>query len=219
MITLAIDTSAGTSVAVLRGDKILAEVNHTEPMKHAEQIGQSIQEALGAAGTAAKDVKLVALGRGPAPFTGLRVGMAAGIMFAEGVGAECYGVVSLDALALQLIQSGVDVSAQRPLLITADARRSEVYWALYSGLNPSGAPVSVEGPSVMKPAELDDYLTNKNIHPVRAEASVSAGALGQVLAAQLIAGTATKDLSALYLRAADAVAPVSNRLAGKKVSS
>jgi hypothetical protein len=75
----------------------------------------------------------------------------------------------------------------------------------------------------MKPTELEDHLANRNLSPVRfvggQDVAVSAAALGQVFAAQQAGGTASHEISALYLREADAVAPVSNRLAGKKVSS
>lgn len=225
MLTLAIDTSAGTSVAVLRSHQVLAEVTHTEGQKHAEQIGSTIADAIAKAGVAPSEIKLVALGRGPALFTGLRVGMAAAIMFAEAVGAKAYGVVSLDALALTAIQtlSSGGEQLEHPVLITTDARRGEVYYAMYSGLDAHGAPVAIEGPAVMKPADLDERLIDRNVMPTRfvggQDVAVSAAALGQVLAAQLLGGRASSDLTAMYLREADAVAPVSNRLAGKKVSS
>lgn len=223
MLTLAIDTSAGTSVAILRGNEVLAEVTQNEGQKHAEQIGVTIAEAINAAKINPADIKAVALGRGPALFTGLRVGMAAAIMFAEGVGAKTFGVVSLDALALSVIKTGIEITPQSPLLITTDARRGEVYYAVYSGLDPSGAPVVIEGPGVMKPADLDDRLTDRNLSPIKfvggQDVAVSAATLGQVFAAQLSAGHASQNITALYLRDADAVAPVSNRLAGKKVSS
>lgn len=223
MLTLAIDTSAGTSVAVLRGSEVLAEVTHDEGQKHAEQIGMTIAEAISKSGVAPSEIKAVALGRGPALFTGLRVGMAAAIMFAEGVRAKTFGVVSLDALALTAFRTGIKTDAQNPLLITTDARRGEVYYAVYSGLDIHGAPVAIEGPGVMKPADLDDRLAQRNLAPTKIvggqDVAVSAAALGQVFAAQHAGGHESHDISALYLREADAVAPVSNRLAGKKVSS
>ena len=55
MLTLAIDTSAGTSVAVLRGNEVLAEVTHNEGQKHAEQIGVTIAEAIEAGGSTLRD--------------------------------------------------------------------------------------------------------------------------------------------------------------------
>lgn len=223
MITLALDTSAGTSVAVLRDDVVLHEVNFEDTRSHAESIGVAIKQALNEAQVAFNDVGQVAVGVGPAPFTGLRVGIAAAKMFAIGLSggarpAKVFGVVSLDAIALSVIDSGEPVSDATPLLITADARRGEVYWALYSGVDEGGLPIRSEGPGVQKLVELEADLAARSLNVNHVVARVSAGELGRVLFAQLAAGQASHDLTPLYLREADAVMPVSNRLAGKKVS-
>ncbi|WP_296632137.1 tRNA (adenosine(37)-N6)-threonylcarbamoyltransferase complex dimerization subunit type 1 TsaB [Rhodoluna sp.] len=206
--TLCIDTSAGTSVAVLRGAELLAEFNDDHNMGHTEVIGRAIATALADAGVASHQIKRVVVGRGPAPFTGLRVGIAAATMFAAGVGAKLFGVVSLDAIAFEALSA-----SEVPLLVTADARRSEVYWALYSGRTTSGAPICIEGPGVIKPAALEEMLSERGINPMRTELPVHAAALGQLFEAQLIDGIESTDLSALYLRAPDAVPTP-----GKKVS-
>ena len=223
MITLAIDTSAGTSVAVLRDDEVLHEVNFEDTRSHAESIGVAIKQVLNAAQVAFNDVAQVAVGIGPAPFTGLRVGIAAAKMFAIGLSggarpAKVFGVVSLDAIALLAIDAGEVAGPENPLLITADARRGEVYWALYSGADEFGLPVRSEGPGVQKLVELEGDLAARGLAVNHVVARVSAGELGRVLVAQQAAGTASTDLTPLYLREADAVMPVSNRLAGKKVS-
>jgi tRNA threonylcarbamoyl adenosine modification protein YeaZ len=223
VITLAIDTSAGTSVAVLRDEQVLHEVNFEDTRSHAESIGVAIKQALNEAQVAFNDVQQVAVGIGPAPFTGLRVGIAAAKLFAIGLNsgarpAQVYGVVSLDAIALSAIDAGEVASAENPMLITADARRGEVYWALYSGVDESGIPVRSEGPGVEKLVELEADLVSRGLSVNHVVARVSAGELGRVLAAQQSVGTASTDLTPLYLREADAVMPVSNRLAGKKVS-
>ena len=59
----------------------------------------------------------------------------------------------------------------------------------------------------MKPSELEEYLTNRNVHPVTTDITVTAADLAKVFEAQLRAGTASADTSARYLRAADAVEP------------
>ena len=223
MITLAIDTSAGTSVAVLRDEQVLHEVNFEDTRSHAESIGVAIKQALNEAQVAFIDVQQVAVGIGPAPFTGLRVGIAAAKLFAIGLNsgarpASVYGVVSLDAIALSAIDAGEVASAENPMLITADARRGEVYWALYSGVEVSGIPVRSEGPGVEKLVELKADLVARGLSVNHVVARVSAGELGRVLVAQQAVGSASTDLTPLYLREADAVMPVSNRLAGKKVS-
>ena len=226
---LAIDTSAATSVAILRGDAVVAEVNTAGAMMHVESIGTAIAQALALAGLKGKDVQAVVVGRGPAPFTGLRVGLAAGTVFAQAVGAQLFGVASLDALAWSALQDPEvldQVSPRTPLLITADARRSEVYWALYSGLSAQGVALRSDMPAVNKPAALDDLLIDRNIEAVRVRlreasdltslAAVPIGtALGRVAQAQLAEQTLSQDTSPLYLRAPDAVLPKPHARYGK----
>jgi len=222
---LCIDTSAGTSIAILRGEQVLAEVNEPGTMFHAESIGASIAEALRMAGLKGSQIQTVAVGRGPAPFTGLRVGIAAGTVFAEAVGARLLGVVSLDALAwsaLQAPEHAAAVSSAAPLLVTADARRSEVYWALYTGLSAHGLPMRNDLPSVNKPAALEEILIDRNTSAIRfnndADAFGStpiATALGRVALAMLAEGEAADNFSPLYLRAPDAVLPKPHARFGK----
>lgn len=212
--TLCIDTSAGTTVAVLQGGEIRSEIHFDENMKHAERIGDAISQAITTAELKPGQITNVVVGRGPAPFTGLRIGIAAAVMFAEGSGAKLWGVTSLDAIA----RAAFDRHKQSaiPLLVTADARRSEVYWALYSGLSESGAPIMIEGPGVAKPAALEELLTGKEFN--RTEIKISAADLGKVFEAQQADGTASQNVTALYLREADAVAPKDLREFGKRVS-
>ena len=208
--TLSIDTSAGTSVSLHHNGRLVAEVLKT-------------------GGVEPKRISAVVVGRGPAPFTGLRIGIAAGMMFAEGSGAKLFGVVSLDAIAKAALDGASDsslvgqslsseVSADYPLLVTADARRSEVYWALYSGLNEHGVPVRIDGPGVIKPAALEELLAARGIDPIRTQLPVAARQLTALFEAQLADGSASHDVTALYLREADATVPRDLREAGKKVS-
>ena len=75
---LAIDTSAGTSTAIFDGETLLSLVEYDDPFGHAENIGNAIAEVLKNSKLTAAEITAVAIGRGPAPYTGLRVGMAAG---------------------------------------------------------------------------------------------------------------------------------------------
>lgn len=214
---LSIDSSAGTTVAVLEGGIQRAEINIPDNMSHAESIAKAIAEALATAGIKASQVSSVAVGRGPAPFTGLRVGIASAMMFAEGAEARLFGVVSLDAIAKAALEDSAllaSLSAETPLLITADARRSEVYWALYSGLTKAGAPIRIDGPGVMKPAALEELMQQQGLRPIITTLPVSATKLGQVFEAQLIDGTADADVTALYLRAPDAVPTPAKKVTG-----
>jgi tRNA threonylcarbamoyl adenosine modification protein YeaZ len=217
-ILLAIDTSAGTSVALFRDGVLAAELNVTDNMKHAETVGTAIVSVLTEAEIAAREVQEVVVGRGPAPFTGLRVGIAAAVMFAEGSGAKLFGLVSLDAIALTALKQR-PASETRPLLVTTDARRSEVYWALYSGLSDKGVAVRTEGPQVLKPAGLEELLAARNIDADTTNLTITGSAVGELALALRAAGQLESDISALYLRAPDAVEPKAAGVFGKRVSS
>lgn len=214
-LILSIDTSAGTSVAIVENGVVRAEKTVDDTMKHAELIGEVIESVLAESFVKPAQISYVVAGRGPAPFTGLRVGIAAATMFAVGCGAELFGAVSLDAIAVEALKS-LKVSKTEPLLVLTDARRKEVYWAIYEGLNEHGVPIRTDGPGVMKPDELNTYLTDRNVHPQKTEIQVSAANLGLLFEAQLRAGTANHDTTAMYLRAADAVEPKRQELRGAR---
>jgi tRNA threonylcarbamoyl adenosine modification protein YeaZ len=203
-VLLAIDTSAGTAVAVLVDGVVASESYDANSMQHAEQIGIQIQQVLEAANKKSSDVTAVAVG--PGPFTGLRVGIAAAKMFAEGVSAPIYGVGSLDAIAFA---NSLDV----PTLVLTDARRSEVFFGLYQGKTPAGVPKTLLVAGVKKQAELEVQLKAAGHSYVLANTQVSAANLGLLGLAQLAEGTANTSVVANYLRAPDAV-PAK----GKKVS-
>jgi len=205
-VLLAIDTSAGTAVAVLVDGVVASESYDANSMQHAEQIGIQIQQGLEAAKKKSSEVTAVAVGVGPGPFTGLRVGIAAAKMFAEGVSVPIYGVGSLDAIAFAN-------SLNEPTLVLTDARRSEVFFGLYQGKTPAGVPKTLLGPGVKKQAELEVQLKAAGHDYVLANTQVSAANLGLLGLAQLAEGTANTSVVANDLRAPDAV-PAK----GKKVS-
>ena len=191
---LAIDTSAGTSTAVFDGETLLAFVEYDDPFGHAENIGNAIAEALEKAKVSASQVTSVAIGRGPAPYTGLRVGMAAGTSFATALELPIYSVMNLDAVALSY--------GSAKIVITSDAKRKELFVAAYDkGLR-------AFGPSVIKPEELDQFSQFEAI-----DGRCNAELVGQYAIWASQQGLDLSDTSALYLRSPD-VAPS----AGKRVS-
>jgi len=221
---LAIDTSGGTSVAIVHNGEALSQIVIDDPMGHSENIGQALVEVLHEAGITPQDLSAVVVGRGPAPFTGLRVGIAAAIAFSEGIGKPLLGVVSHDAIARDFFDTISDadratIDAGSRLLVTTDARRKEVYWSLYSGLDQHGAPICVDGPHVEKPHDLEDQLDQKNVQRITTGNTLSAVSLAQVAAANLAGGRTLTDVTALYLRAPDAVEPKAHGKFGKQVSS
>lgn len=192
---LAIDSSTGTSVAVVdRDGGILSELAVDDTMRHAEVVGALIRDALSGAGVSAADLSAVACGMGPGPFTGLRIGIAAARAFAFGARKPIVPLVSHDAVAFDWYGRG----NTGDLLIATDARRRELYWSTYSGVTADGLPVRSSGPGLAKP---DDVPTDAGF---RLDAvDVSAGALGMLAEATWAAGAAFASDEPLYLRSPD----------------
>ena len=214
---LAIDTTAGTSAALFHRGSVLAEVRYEDGLKHAELIGNAIAEVFNRVEVRPEVLDAVVVGRGPALFTGLRVGIAAGVMLSEAIGAQLFGVVSHDAIALETYANRLDLAGQR-LLVVTDARRGEVYWALYGGLDRHGVPITLAGPSVGKHADVQDQAQLKYGSFTEVTGGATAHWVARLAEAQLAAGVASEDVSALYLRAPDATPPKPNQLFGKRVS-
>jgi tRNA threonylcarbamoyl adenosine modification protein YeaZ len=191
---LAIDTSAGTSTAVFDGEKLLGFVEYDDPFGHAENIGNAIAEVMAKAGITASEVTAVAIGRGPAPYTGLRVGMAAGASFAMALGIPLHSIMNLDAVALS--------HGQTKILVSSDAKRKELFVATYE------LGKRVFGPAVLKPEDLGQFEGF-----VQVDGKCNAELVGRYALWAKSAGIDLSDSSALYLRSPD-VAPS----AGKRVT-
>ena len=195
---LAIDTSAGTSVAVVDGTRVLSEASDPGTRGHAEHIGTLIQSALAEAAVSPADITGVVSGMGPGPFTGLRVGIAAARAFAAGRGIPVHPVASHDAVAY---------GRSLPTLVVTDARRREVAWTTYNTVGPGGLPVLLSGPHLAHPEELatsvDGYAAFDRIDATE----ISAASLGLVAGLLLTAGRSTGPDQPLYLRAPDVTMP------------
>ncbi|PJJ61844.1 tRNA (adenosine(37)-N6)-threonylcarbamoyltransferase complex dimerization subunit type 1 TsaB [Compostimonas suwonensis] len=191
---LAIDTSAGTSVAVVdRDGGVLSERTVDDTMRHAEVVGTLIAQALDEVGVRPAELSGVATGMGPGPFTGLRVGIAAARTFALAVGRPVVPIVSHDAIAFGAYASG----RSGRLLVVTDARRRELYWSLYEGADEFGLPLRVDGPGLAKPPELAEG-------PERLDARlVSAGELGMLAELTFLHERPFAADEALYLRSPD----------------
>lgn len=130
MLILGIDTSDGVGVALLRTGEILARAAGADPRRHAETLAPGIAWVLAEAGADRRDLDAVAVGTGPAPFTGLRVGLVTARALSRALGIPAYGICSLDALARQAFDEA-GRGGPVEVLAATDARRREVYAARY----------------------------------------------------------------------------------------
>lgn len=216
MLLLAIDTSTSAiTVALHDGSDLRAQRSLTDARKHTERLAPLVQEALDAAGATAAELTDIAVGTGPGPFTGLRVGLVTARTLGFTLGIPVHGVSSLDALAHQAI--GL-VSGN--LLVATDARRKEVYWAVYAVRSGRAEPLT--RPAVARPADLADDVRalptvgrgpllypDLFVSPVPVH-DASAGALAEVAVGRIRSGV-TMPVDAQYLRRPDAVPSVSTK--------
>lgn len=131
MILLAIDTAASLCAACIHDTEARAELGRSVRdigKGHAEQLMGVIEEALQGAGLRYPDLGAVAVSVGPGSFTGVRVGVAAARGFALALKIPAVGVSTLEALAAQARA----VYGARPVLVVLDAKREEIYAALYA---------------------------------------------------------------------------------------
>ena len=126
MLILAFETTAKAgSVALLEDGKLLAESYQNTGLTHSQTLMVMAEDMLKAAGKTMADVSAVAVAEGPGSFTGVRIGVAAAKGLAWGAELPCYGVSTLESMALTL---GAYQGYVCPVM---DARRSQVYNALF----------------------------------------------------------------------------------------
>ena len=145
---LAFDTAtAAVTVALHDGERVVASSTSVDAMRHGEMLAPAILAVLDQAWVPRQDLTAIAVGVGPGPFTGLRVGLVTARTLAAVLEIPVYGVCTLDVLAAEAVDAGA--TGGRPFLVATDARRKEVYWAAY---DESGE--RLDGPHVSKPAEV-----------------------------------------------------------------
>jgi tRNA threonylcarbamoyladenosine biosynthesis protein TsaB len=227
VLILALDTSTsaiGVAVLAPGSDPVVGVV--VEARAHTERLAPLLRDTLAAAGATPADLTDIAVGTGPGPFTGLRVGLVTAVTMGLALGVPVHGVCSLDALAEQALAEapadGVD-----EVLVATDARRKEVYWARYAprAVGADGA-VSLGAPAVDRPAEVpDDVRSLPTVgrgpvlfpdlfpHPLGGPLDVDPGWLGRVAARRMASGVAMP-VEPLYLRRPDALT-TAERVAGQ----
>lgn len=126
MLLLSFETSAkAASVALHDENRLLGECYQNTGLTHSQTLMVMAEDLLKQCSRTAQDVTAVAVAAGPGSFTGVRIGVAAAKGFAWGRELPCYGVSTLEAMALTL---GAFDGWVCPVM---DARRSQVYNALF----------------------------------------------------------------------------------------
>jgi tRNA threonylcarbamoyladenosine biosynthesis protein TsaB len=132
MLLLGIDTATRRVGVVLAdehgmlGRVELGGISATGPPRHAETLAPAIKWCLQQCGVEPPQLSAVAVGIGPGMFTGLRVGVTTAKVLAQSLRIPAIPVPSLDLLAYPLRHFSRGLVAA-----TIDARRHELYWAIY----------------------------------------------------------------------------------------
>ncbi|MFP4696946.1 tRNA (adenosine(37)-N6)-threonylcarbamoyltransferase complex dimerization subunit type 1 TsaB [Thiohalospira sp.] len=151
---LALEAATDACSVALRGEGVAAARREIAPRRHAELLLPWAEALLAEAEWSRSSLDVIAFGRGPGAFTGLRI--AAGVTqgLALGLGRPVAPVSTLAALALD---AGEAVgSAEAPVVVATalDARMGEVYWAPWQVEGEIVTPLGEEVVSVPTGIEL-----------------------------------------------------------------
>lgn len=225
---LGIDTSGAVSVAVARGEltdmapKTLASASDQRARHHDEVLMDLIDATITEAGTTRSELSGIIVGRGPGPFTGLRVGLVTARTIAAVLEIPLHGLSSLDALAHQAL---ADVQGPATVAVALDARRREVYHARYRR-DSHGQVTREDGPAVDLPAAVSEQLracdllvgSGTRLYPELLPATTElvhadAGHLLQAAAQLTVQGQELTSTEPMYLREPDAAKPTARKSA------
>lgn len=205
--TLALDTSTDICLALAKDGQAVASRLIADRRGHAEKLMPAVVELCTEAGITVADVTEVAVGLGPGPFTGLRVGIVTAHTIASLAGTTMHGVCSLDVVARQWVDAAD--APHGDFVIASDARRKELYWARYDRTGSR-----IDGPHVSAPTELPEGLPIAGPgHTAFPELFIAGGPEqfdASVLATRW-AELPDAGRDAMYLRKPDAVAPTTRK--------
>ena len=222
MLLIALDTATpAVTVALHDGTSVVARSTAHDPRRHGELLAPGIAMVLSEAGADRRDLTDVAVGTGPGPFTGLRVGLVTARTLALALGLRLHGVCTLDVLAREA-REALEASGGRVaggFVVATDARRREVYWA---GYDDAGA--RVEGPAVARAVDVPRdgrpvvgrgaELYADVLGPAVGPLDPSGAALARLVVAGLAAGTVFDQLEPRYLRRPDVMEPAARKRVG-----
>ncbi len=141
MIRLLLETATDVcSVALARGEVVVAERTAEEAFKHSSHLTPFIREVLDRAGVSPRQLQEVVLSDGPGSYTSLRVGAAT----AKGL------CVALPGLQLRVVGSltalATAVETERPVLAVLNSRKGQVFGQLFPGGDRQGGASELRGP-------------------------------------------------------------------------
>ncbi len=135
------------SVALCKGEKIVAKRESDEDRSHGSLLTVFMQEVLDEARVKPEEISAIAVSKGPGSYTGLRIGVSVTKGFAYALNIPVIGIVTLQAMvvAANHLLSVQELEQKIPEILFCpmiDARRLEVYTALYDKNRAIVSPVT-----------------------------------------------------------------------------
>ena len=126
LILLLETATTNCSVALASDGKIVAARSINSGYSHSEKINVFIQEVIEQAGKKLNELNAIAVSSGPGSYTGLRIGVSTAKGLCYALDIPLINVNTLDAMA-----QGMNAESDKLLIPMIDARRMEVYSAVY----------------------------------------------------------------------------------------
>jgi tRNA threonylcarbamoyladenosine biosynthesis protein TsaB len=240
VLVLAVESATELAGVALADDAgVIATATVSRRRLHAESVAPAVEFVCRRAGKSVRAVDGVCVDVGPGLFTGLRVGIGTAKALAFALGIPALGVTSLEILARAL--AGAGVGARRLLVPVVDAKRGEVFFAVFrvgeddvervaeehlsspeelvANLSKLGEPFVLAGDGALRYAQMLRPLPGATLASP-ALSSPPVGVLAAIGVARLGAGLGLEaaEITPRYLREADARIHWEQRLPPRKPS-
>jgi len=152
------------SVALVREGEILSQRESTAGNDHAALLSLFVTEVLADAGLDIKSLDAIAVSMGPGSYTGLRIGASAAKGYCYALDKPLIAIPTLQAMAdgmrIEIQSANEEMPAKLCFCPMLDARRMEVYSALYDSDNQCLREVEAE---VLDENSFADFLRDHNV--------------------------------------------------------
>lgn len=148
------------SVAVSEDSHIIFHKEETEGPNHARLLAPMVDEASHFADSHAIPLDAVAVSEGPGSYTGLRIGVSVAKGLCYGRDIPLVSVPTLQTMCVWPLLYGPELPDDAILCPMIDARRMEVYAALYDRSLTALRPVS---PEIIEPGHYDEWLCQRPV--------------------------------------------------------
>jgi len=146
---IALDTATDACSVALHCDAGKFDRFEIAPRQHTHLLLPMVEAVLAEAQLRVKDLDLVAFGRGPGSFAGIRIATGAAQGLALAYETPVVGVSTLEAMAWRALE---EAPSAEYILTALDARMDEVYWCCYRAAD--GELKSLHEERVSAPADV-----------------------------------------------------------------